>query len=37
MKYLRALWEFCSYLFVPQRRPKSQIRNNESLEPLVGS
>lgn len=20
-KYLKAVWEFCSYLFVPQRRP----------------
>lgn len=22
MKYLKAVWEFCSYVFVPQRRPK---------------
>ena len=21
MKYLKALWQFCSYVFVPQRRP----------------
>lgn len=21
MKYLKAIWQFCSYLFVPQRRP----------------
>lgn len=22
MKYLKAIWEFCSFVFVPQRRPK---------------
>lgn len=24
MKYLKALWQFCSYLFWPQRRPKEE-------------
>lgn len=22
MKYLKAIWQFVSYVFVPQRRPK---------------
>jgi len=31
MKYLRAFWEFCSYLFVPQwgRSRKKELRNKE--------
>ena len=25
-KYLKAIWQFCSYVFVPQRRPKEDVR-----------
>ena len=24
MKYLKAIWEFCGFVFVPQRRPKDE-------------
>ena len=27
MKYLKAIWMFCSYLFWPQRRPKEDAAN----------
>lgn len=27
MKYLKAIWIFCAFLFVPQRRPKEVMEN----------
>ena len=34
MKILRALWQFCSYLFVPQwgRNRRVEERNDEFME-----
>lgn len=26
MKYLKAVWEFCWYVFAPQRRPKDYYK-----------
>ena len=26
MKVLKALWMFCRYVYVPQRRPRAEVR-----------
>lgn len=37
MMFLKAIWKFCRYLFVPQRRPKGDEEMFEPLEVVFAS
>ena len=31
---LRAIWQFCSFLFVPQKRPKAMYKRKSLMEDI---